>query len=148
MTGTVQPPPVKDVLVDAEAKPSISWLIFFNSLYEGDIGTDWTPTFTSLTEVGTATKTGKYILVGRRLCYFVVKITPSTSTSATSGTTYIDNFPLTFASDGLCAALQTSGAIGAAIGAIQAANNRIYVPSWSAIAFPITICGFCEVVPA
>lgn len=148
MTSTVQPPPVKDVLIDEEGKPSISWLIFFNSLYEGDIGQDWSPTFVSLGTTGSPTITGKYILVGRRLCYFWVRIVPGTNTSATSGTTYIDNFPLTFGSDGLCAAIQTSGAIGSAIGAIQAANNRIYVPSWSLLAFPVTIVGFAEVVPA
>lgn len=148
MTGTVQPPPVKDVLIDQERKPSISWLIYFNSLYEGDIGTDWTPTFQNLTVVGAPTITGRYTLVGRRLCYFRVVIQPATSTTSTAGTTYIDNFPLTFAADGLCAAIQTSGSIGAAIGSIQAANNRIYVPSWSSLAFPLTIVGFTEVIPA
>lgn len=148
MTGTVQPPPVKDVLIDESLKPSISWLIYFNSLYEGDIGTDWSPTFVSLGTSGTPTITGKYILVGRRLCYFIVRIVPGTTTTSTSGTTYIDNFPLTFASDGLCAAVQTSGGISSAIGAIQAANNRIYTPGWTALAFPVTVVGFTEVVPA
>lgn len=148
MTGTVQPPPVKDVLIDEEGKPSISWLIFFNSLYEGDIGQDWSPTFVSLGTTGSPTITGKYILVGRRLCYFWVRIVPGTDTTSTSGTTYIDNFPLTFGSDGLCAVIQSSGSIQSAISVIQAANNRIYTPGWTANAYPLTVVGFSEVVPA
>lgn len=143
MTG-VSPAPIYDQVIDEEGKANLSWILFFNSLYEGDTGTEWTPTFTSLTEVGgSATITGRYYRVGRRLCYFRVLITPVTNTSATAGTTYINNFPITFSNDGFCVAMTAN--TGSNAGHVVASNNRIYVPSWTTITTPITVVGVAEV---
>lgn len=142
----IAPPPINDFLVDNEGKANLSWILFFNQLYEGDTGTSWTPTFTSLTEVGgSATITGRYYRVNRRLCFFWVKIVPVTNTSATAGTTYINNFPLTASNDGACWAV--SGNLGDGPGHIVASNNRIYVPGWTTVTVPLYVVGFTEVSP-
>lgn len=143
MTSNVQPPPVRDYIVGPDGKTNLSWVLFFNNLFEGDTGTLWTPTFTSLTTVGTPTITGKYMQLTRRVVYFWVRIVPATSTSSTAGTTYVNNFPLTFASDGVNFAV--SGNLGAGPGHNVTGNNRIYVPSWSVVTVPLTIIGLAEV---
>lgn len=143
MTSNVAPPPVRDYIVGPDGKTNLSWVLFFNNLYEGDTGATWTPTFTSLTTVGSPTITGKYFMLTRRIVCFFVRIVPGTNTSATAGTTYINNFPLTFASDGVNFAV--SGNLGAGPGHIVSSNNRIYTPAWSAVTVPLTIVGFGEV---
>ena len=143
MSG-IRPAPLYNPVVDDQGKPTIPWTIFFNSLYEGDSGTEWTPTFTSLTEVGgAATITGAYYRLWRRLCYFRVQIVPVTNTSAVAGTTYIDNFPLLFSNDGACWAM--AGNTGTSAGHVVASNNRIYVPAWTTVTVPVTIIGIGEV---
>jgi hypothetical protein len=137
------PPPSGDQVVDKDGFMSLSWLLFNNGIYEGDTGTDWTPAFTSLTQTGTPTITGRYYRVLRRLCFFRVLIVPGTDTTSTAGTTYINNFPLTFTSDGVCFAV--SGNLGATPGHIVASNNRIYVPAWTAVTVPLTVIGIGEV---
>lgn len=122
------------------------WLLFFNALYEGDIGDDWVPTFTSLTETGgPATITGHYIRITRRLVFFRVDITPygGGDTSATAGTTTINNFPLTISNNGIVFAV--SGLAGSNSGMVRAADNQIYVPGWSAVTVGVTVIGLCEV---
>lgn len=141
--STVKPAPIYDPIVDNEGKANLSWILFFNQLFEGDSGSTWTPTFTSLTTVGTPTITGRYYRLIRRICYFSVLITPATSTTSTAGTTYIDNFPLTFVGDGACMAV--SGNLGAGPGHIVASSNRIYVPGWTAVSVPLTVVGMGEV---
>jgi hypothetical protein len=135
--------PIKDPVVDREGFSNLSWVLFFNSLYEGDTGTVWSPTFQSLTEVGTPTITGRYYRISRRLVYFNTLIIPGTNTSSTAGTTYIDNFPLTFAGDGICFAV--TGGLGDGPGHVISSSNRIYVPSWTTVTVPLTIIGLCEV---
>lgn len=139
----IQPPPIYDFLSDDEGKTNLSWILFFNSLYEGDTGTEWIPTFQNLTEVGTPTIVGRYYRIARRICYFAISITPSTSTTSTAGTTYIDNFPLNPVRDGVCFAV--SGGVGAVPGHIVSGTNRIYVPAWSAVTVPLTVIGLVEV---
>ena len=141
---TVKPPPVFDFLVDQDGKANLSWVVYFNSLYEGDSGTSWTPTFQSLTTVGTPTITGRYYRVGgRQLVYYTILVTPATSTTSTAGTTYINNFPLPTIGDSAC--LAVTGGIGSQAGHFIASTNRIFVPAWSAVTVPITIVGLCEV---
>lgn len=140
--SAVTPPPIYEPLIDSSGAMRIPWILFMNSLFEGSSGETWTPTFTNLTSVGTPTITGTYYKIGQFLVYFRVTVSPSTSTSATAGSTYINNFPLNFAGDGAC--LAVSGLLGGGSGMIDRATNRIYVPSWSAVTVPLTIVGFAE----
>src|SRR3982751_1886705 len=97
---SIKAPPIYEQLAEDDGKAKLPWILYFNSLFTGDAGTSWTPTFTSLTTVGTPTITGKIYQIGRSLAYFAVRIVPSTSTTATAGTTYINNFPLVLKADG------------------------------------------------
>lgn len=138
-------PPIYDPVVNDDGKANLSWILYFNSLFEGDTGKTWMPTFVSLGSVGTPTITGRYYRFnGHKLCYFHVIITPATSTTSTAATTYIDNFPLTVSGDGICFAV--SGGSGSLSGHIVAANNRIFVPAWTAVTVPVHVVGMCEVI--
>lgn len=141
---TVQQPPTIQPLVNQETGlTTIQWLLFFDSIYRGDNGTVWAPSFTNLTVVGAApTITGRFYRIGRSLCYFSVKVVPGTNTSSTAGTTYINNFPLTLQGDGAC--LAVSGLLGSSAGMCDQASNSIYVPAWSAVTVPLTVVGFVE----
>lgn len=135
-------PPLQHPLVNEDGTPSIPWVLFFNALYTGDRGSGWSPTFTGLTISGVPTVTGKYYRLSDRLVYFTIRVVPGTSTTATAGATYASNFPLTFNGDGAC--LAVSGNLGSGAGMIDATNQRIYVPSWSAVTVPLTIVGMAE----
>ena len=139
---TISPPPIVDELVDDNKKAKMSWSLFFNAMYNGDSGEAWTPTFVSLTEVGTPIITGRYYQISNYLTLFNITITPSTSTSATAGTTYMDNFPLNFTGDGIVFAV--SGGLGSGSGHIISSTNRVYVPAWSGVTVPLTLIGICE----
>ena len=139
---TVQPPPTRNPLTEKQGELTMPWLLFLNQTFNGDSGTPWTPTFISLTEVGTATITGRYYQISQYLCYFNVLVTPGTNTSAVAGTTYIDNFPLTSASNGFC--LAVTNKLGGSLGMVEASSNRIYVPGWTTITTPLNIIGVVE----
>ena len=117
-------------------------ILFFNSIYDGDSGTTWEPSFTGLTTTGTPTITGKYFRISGKLIYFNVVITPATNTSSVAGTTYINNFPLTIAADGACHAV--AGNTGSTAGMAVASTNRIYTPDWTLVTNPVTVTGFLE----
>ena len=136
-------PPKTEPLIDDEKFSTLNWLIFFEQMAVGDGGTVWTPTFVGLTEVGTATKTGIYYRISKRLAYYRIVITPGTDTSAVNGTTYCNNFPLSMVSDG--AAVTCSG-FTAAIAGTTYSNKRIYTATWTNITTPITIIGIVEVL--
>lgn len=138
---SVSPPPINEILAEENGLPKIPWIVFFNELFEGDAGTTWTPTFTSLGSTGTPTITGRYFRINQKLTLFFVTITPSTDTTSTAATTYISNFPLSFALDSVCFASTGSGAVQA-VGGIRASDNRIYTPGWSAVTEVLTIVGF------
>jgi hypothetical protein len=139
----ISSPPTYAPMADKSGIVSLPWLLFFNSLFTGDTGTEWTPSFVALTETGTATLTGKYFRLGGKLVYFRAIVTPATDTSAVAGTTYIDNFPLAIDADGQC--LASSAAAGSTeAGAVVASSGRIYVPAWTLIATPVTITGLIE----
>lgn len=136
-------PPRTEPLVDRQdGFATLNWLVFFNQVADGDSGTSWTPNFVGLTEVGTATKTGVYYRISKRLVYYRIVITPGTSTSATNGTTYCNNFPLTMVANG--ANITCSGFTAAPAGSTSA-DKRIYTATWSAITTAITIVGIAEV---
>lgn len=137
----VEPPPNTDVLTEQNGLPRIPWIIFFNSLFQGDGGTQFDPSFVNLTTVGVPTVRGRYYRLNQQFCVFLITITPSTSTTSTAATTYVSNFPLTFVSDSVCFASTGSGAVQS-IGGIRASDNRIYTPAWSAVTTPLTVVGF------
>ena len=139
---TTNPPPNYDIPIGSDNKFSINWVNYFQQTYDGDAGTLWTPNFVSLTTVGTPVIEGKYYRLTRYLTVFKVVITPGTNTSATAGTTYIDNYPVTFTGDGIVFAV--SGNLGTISGHIVASSNRIYVPTWTAVTVPLTLIGFGE----
>lgn len=137
---TTNPAPITQPVLDNNGLPTLPWTLFFNQSFEGDAGTTWTPSFTSLT--GTATSTGRFYRVSQYLVFFTINITPSGNTSATAGTTYASGFPVNFTNDGFNTVV--SGTTGGAIGINTASNNRIYVPAWTNVSNPITILGFGE----
>lgn len=142
--SNISPPPNNDPVTDEDGLVSMMWMMFFNGMYQGDTGTDWTPNFQNLTSVGTPTITGRYYMISRQLAFFRVRIEPSTSVSATVGLTAIDNFPPQIISDGAC--LAVSGLTGgSAPGMINAADQKIYIPALSAVSVPVTIIGLVEV---
>lgn len=139
----VPPPPNRAEIIDESGLPTIPWALFFENIWNGDTGRTWTPTFTSLTEVGgAATITGKIYRIGRNLCYFTVTVTPVTNTSATAGTTYINNFPLNIRGNGACFALASN--TGGNSGMVVQTSQRVYVPGWTTVTVPVTVVGFCE----
>ena len=135
-------PPREEALVDKNDYATLNWLIFFDQLANGSLGTTWTPTFVGLTEVGTAVKTGVYYRLSRKLAYYRIVITPETNTSATAGVTYCDNFPLTMLAAG--ANVTCSGST-AAVSGTTFADKRIYTSTWTTITTAITIIGIAEV---
>lgn len=141
--SSVKPPPIYAPIADGDTGLlTLPWILFLNSLFTGDTGTTWQPSFTNLTITGTPTITGRYYQIGRSLCYFKVKIVPATDTSSTAGSTYINNFPLTMNGDGACFAI--SGLLGSSSGACDSASNHVYVPAWAAVIVPLTIVGIVE----
>jgi len=139
----ISPPPLQTPMTDDQQGLSMPWLLFFNQTFEGDRGNSWTPTFTSLTITGTPTITGRYYRISQSLCYFNVSIVPATDTSATAGTTYVDNFPLTATANGICFSLW--GNLGTNAGMVVSSNNRIYVPSWTTVTVPLTVIGMVQI---
>jgi hypothetical protein len=139
---TVQSPPISSPITDKEGKPPLPWILFFNQMYDGDSGVNWIPSFQNLTVVGTPSFSARYYKLSKYITFFRVLIIPSTSTTAVSGSTYIDNFPLDFSSDGIV--LAVSGGAGTTPGHIVASTKRIYTPSWSAITNPLTLIGIVE----
>lgn len=142
---TIKAPPIYENLTETNGKATLPYILFFDSLFKGDSGQAWTPTFTNLTVVGAApTITGALYRIGRSLAYFSVKVTPGAggNTSAVAGTTYVNNFPLSLKGDGAC--LAVSGLLGSSAGMCDQASNKIYVPAWSTVTVPITVVGFVE----
>jgi hypothetical protein len=135
-------PPTYEVLVEQDGKPKSAWILFFSNMVNGDAGASWTPTFVSLTEVGTATKTGRYWRINKSFAYFEIVITPGTNTSSTAGTTYCDNFPLDVAGQSVCHAMTVPASVVA--GTVET-NNRIYPPSWTTITSPVTLAGLVRI---
>jgi hypothetical protein len=122
---------------NAFGKPRLSWILFFNRLLQGDIGQAFAPVFSGLTVVGTPTITGIYFS-NQGFTDFFVRIVPSTSTTATTGTTYF-TLPFDVTIDGACFSL--SGLQGTASGFVDYLTNRCYPVGWSAVTVPLTIYG-------
>lgn len=133
-------PPRTEPMIDEDKFATLNWTAFFDSLAAGDAGTTWTPTFTGLTEVGgAATITGTYYRLSAKICFVKIVITPVTNTSATLGTTFCNNFPLTIR--GANAVTTVSGFTASVAGAN---STGIYAATWAAITTPVTITGIIE----
>lgn len=141
--STLTPAPLYHPLTDKNGAITMPWIIYFTGLSTGDQGTRWTPEFQNLASTGSPSFSGMYFKIGALLTYFTAIVTPATDTSATAGSTYIDNFPEIIAADGACYAV--SGSTGSlSAGIAQASSGRIYVPTWANIAVPVTVCGFIQ----
>lgn len=142
--SNIKEPPIYQPLADPDSGiAALPWILFFNSIFEGDTGVAWTPAFTSLTVVGASpTITGRYYQLSESLCYFSIKIIPGTNTSAIAGTTFVNNFPLRMSADGINFAV--SGLLGTNSGMNDSATNRIYVPTWTTVTVPLTVIGMVE----
>jgi len=140
---SLQEPPTTEVMIDQDGRPSLAWLLFFNQFPIGDTGEVWEPTFDGLTEVGgDATITGRFFKLSQEIVYFHIHIVPATNTSATAGTTFVDNFPLNVTRNGVCFAV--TGNLGSNSGIVQEGTNKIYVPGWTTVTNPLTIVGIAE----
>lgn len=130
-------------MTDANSYTAMPWVLFFNGLYNGDIGTDFTPTFENLTTTGTPTFSGRYIKLTQQLVYFRIDITPNGGTSTSTAGSTKASFPIPFSNNGICFAV--SGLAGSTAGMVNKADNKIYVPSWTAVSVGLTIIGIVEV---
>jgi len=134
--------PLFDPIVDEQGYVSaITWTLFFQQLTAGDNGTTFTPIATNLGSVGTPTINGVYYQ-NQGFTDFYITVTPATNTTSTVGSTYF-SLPFDVTIDGGCFAT-TTGSSG--VGMVDAANNRVYTPNWSAITVPVTISGRVKTV--
>lgn len=141
---TLAQAPLYDRLIDEQDKANLNWTIFFQNLSNGDAGQDWDPVIQNIGVVGTPIVTGRLYQISKYLCYFTVVIDPNGgNTTSSVGTTYVENFPLPFAGDGVVFAV--SGNLGDGPGMVVGNSGRIYPPSWSSVSVPITLIGICEV---
>lgn len=113
------------------------------SLGVPDAWETWTPAFTSLTNVGSPTITGRYLRDAGRV-YVQVKIVPGTTSASTAGTTY---FALPVPAGGLAGegSMQDSTtqiSIGACV--FDVANSRCYTPTQTATGDTMLIAGWYE----
>ena len=137
---TTSPAPITQAVVDQTGLPTLPWTLFFNQNFTGDTGNNWDVNFIGLT--GNAEASGRYYRISQSLVYFTINIIPDGNTSAVSGTTYVDNFPLTFSGNGFNTVV--SGDAGGAVGINRASDKRIYVPTWTDVSAPLTVIGLVE----
>ena len=139
---SLEPPPNNERAVDTDGFMTLPWILFSEQNYRGDTGEPWVPNFVGLTFSGNApTITGRYYKISQEITFYNITVIPDVDTSATSGTTYVDNFPLVPSSNGFCVAV--TGTTGG-VGIIREDNRRIYPPSWSLVSEAVTITGFVE----
>jgi hypothetical protein len=138
---TTQPAPITQPVIDNNGLPTLPWTLFFNQNYNGDAGQTWTPVVSGLTGV-LESVAGRFYRVSQYLVFFRITLTPNGNTSSTSGTTNVNNFPLTFSFDGFNTVV--SGATGGAIGMNRASDNLILFPSWTNVSAPLIILGLGE----
>lgn len=138
---SVKPAPITQNVIDENGFPTLPWTLFFNQSYQGDAGDTWDANFIDLTG-NTASAVGRYYRISQYLVFFSIIVVPNGNTSSVAGTTYIDNFPLTFNGNGFNTVLAGLG--GGAIGINRSSDNRIYIPAWTNLSDPLTIIGFGE----
>lgn len=134
MSNVIQSPPIKDPVVDKDGRANKSWVFYFNQVSEGDDGTSWTPIATNLG--GSYALSGKYYKNSGFIDFYIT-IDPTTSSTSTAGSTYID-LPFDVSIASVCFATYSSTAL---IGAVDPSTNKIYPPSWSGITSVVTLTG-------
>lgn len=139
---SINPPPIYMPVGGDDGKATTQWVLFFNQMFTGDTGNDWTPNFVSLGSTGTPTFSGRYYKLSSGLIYFTAVVTPATDTTSTAGTTYIKDLPFTILRDGTC--LAAAANVGGFNGMCTAATNRIYVPAWTSAVTAVTVTGLIE----
>lgn len=139
------PPTQQPIITDEGALPALPWVIFFNSIFNGDAGEAWVPNIQGLTAVGGVPQiTGRVYRLSQYLSLFVVTVVPAPggNTSSTAGSAFIDNYPLDMTGNGFCVAV--SGNLGTNAGMCDEVTNRIYQPGWTTVTVPLTIIGIVE----
>jgi hypothetical protein len=126
--------PIQDLLTDKNGRLTKSWISYFNQISDGDDGREWTPIATNL--AGDYTLTGKYFK-NSGFIDFWIQIDPTTSSTSTLGTTYID-LPFDVTVSSYIVAIYGSTT---AIGIVDPSLNRVFPPSWAAVASTITLTG-------
>jgi hypothetical protein len=139
---SLSPAPINQQIVDESGLPTLPWTLFFNETFNGDAGNAFAPNFVGLSSSGTPTITGRFYRLSQYLVYFRIDVVPSTNTSATAGTTYVDNFPLNVTGNGFCTVV--AGNSGGSIGMVRASDKRIYVPAWTNVTDTVSVLGICE----
>lgn len=130
------PPPIQQPLTERTGLPTLQWILFFQGIFNGDSGTTWTPQPVGLGTVGTPTISGIYYKNAGFIDFYIT-ISPGTNTSSVAGTTYIP-LPFDVALDSTCFAVTGTQSVP---GAINAAQDRVYPPTWTNLTSIITIHG-------
>jgi hypothetical protein len=132
--------PIKDPIIEVDRSGKTdgfikkTWIFFFNQVVDGDNGSDWTPIATNLS--GSYTLTGKYFR-NAGFIDFWINVDPITSSTSTLGTTFIE-LPFDASVATSCTAVYGSTV---AQGIIDPSLNRLFPPSWGAVASVVTISG-------
>lgn len=107
--------------------------------------TNWTPTRTGWTDVGSPTVTARYATISNNV-FFQVKVVPGTTIAAVGGTSYID-LPVAMNANALSgdgSMLNETTLIGVGNVVFDVANSRCYVPSQAATGNTLGISGWYE----
>lgn len=137
-------PPLYERIVDKSGIATSAWTLFFQALSNGDSGIAWTPSFVNLSSTGTPSFSGKYYKLTKKIIFFRAVVTPSTNTSSTAGTTYINNFPLNMAEDGFVLGVAGDAGLGTGLGVAASGSGRIYTPTWTNATVPVKLIGMVE----
>jgi Pectate lyase superfamily protein len=101
----------------------------------------WVPVPNGLTVVGAPTYTGTFTRIGRQI-FATAKISSTTSTAATAGTTFFTGLPYVPIVRSTCVAANEGSALGLGTGLVDTgAGGAVFVPSWAAapnITFSLT----------
>lgn len=142
---TLAAPPVQQPLMDQGGDTNVLWILFFNSIFNGDAGVAWTPIVGGLGNGGGAPKiSGRVYKLSNYLTFFRFTIVPASggNTSSVAATTYVSNFPYIMSGDGLCGSV--SSKTGGSLGMCEQATNKIWLPPWTTVGAPISIIGIVE----
>ena len=142
---TLAAPPVQQPLLDQSGGTNILWILFFNSLFNGDAGVSWTPIISGLTNTGGTPKvSGRVYKLSNYLTFFRLSIVPEPSgnTSSVAGTTYVDNYPYVMSADGLCGSVSSKK--GGSLGMCEQATNKIWLPTWTTVGAVVSVIGMVE----
>ena len=106
---------------------------------------NWTPTWTGLTVTGAPSYGGRFAINGRTVTIWVLMNPNGGTYASTSGTTYINNAPITIANvgTGVIAAVAQPSAIGSGVVAMQ--TNQIYTPTFAANSNWLEMICHCDI---